>query len=170
VYQTTEQIADTFGYYRHVARQAGWEATPEAFILCRHIYVAESDRKARETAEPALRYFFTVLNRGFNEAINQAAADQQTVLAQLTSARSFSYFREGNRTRIDFSTLSWDDLVASGYLIAGSPDTVRRHIQAQMAHIGAGHFMGMFHIGNLSHAHVINSLNLFTKEVMPWLR
>ena len=126
------------------------------------IYVAESDRKARETVEPALRYFFTVLHRGFNEAINQAAADQQTLLAQLTSARSFTYFREGNRTRIDFSQLSWDDLVTSGYLIAGNPDTVTRHMQAPMEHIGAGHFMGMFHIGNLSHAHVIHSLNLFT--------
>ena len=38
-----------------------------------------------------------------------------------------------------------------------------------MEHIGAGHFMGMFHIGNLAHDNVINSLNLFTKEVMPRL-
>src|SRR4029434_6413768 len=117
--------------------------------------------------EPALHYFFTVFNRGFNEAINQAAADQQTLLAQLTSARSFTYFREGHRARIDFSQLSWDDLLASGYLIAGNPDTVAHQIQAQMQHVGAGHFMGMFHIGNLAHDHVIKSLDLFTKEVMP---
>ena len=30
--------------------------------------------------------------------------------------------------------------------------------------------MGMFHIGNLKHDKVINSLDLFTKEIMPTLR
>ena len=169
IYQTTAQIEDTFGYYRHVAQQAGWEATPEEFILCRHIYLDESDTKAQAIAEPALRYFFTLFNRGFTDAINQATTDQQTLLAQLTSERSFTYFREGNRARIDFSKLSWDDLVASGYMIAGTPDTVARHIQAQMQQVGAGHFMGMFHIGNLAHDNVITSLNLFKKEIMPRL-
>jgi len=169
IYQTTAQIEDTFGYYRHVAQQAGWEATPEEFILCRHIYLDESDTKAQAIAEPALRYFFTLFNRGFTDSINQATTDQQTLLAQLTSERSFTYFREGNRARIDFSKLSWDDLVASGYMIAGTPDTVARHIQAQMQQVGAGHFMGMFHIGNLAHDNVINSLNLFKKEIMPRL-
>ena len=152
---------------RHVS--TWWEATPEEFILCRHIYIDESDTKAQEIAEPALRYFFTLFNRGFTDSINQATTDQQTLLAQLTSERSFTYFREGNRARIDFSKLSWDDLVASGYMIAGTPDTVARHIQAQMQQVGAGHFMGMFHIGNLAHDNVINSLNLFKKEIMPRL-
>ena len=38
-----------------------------------------------------------------------------------------------------------------------------------MSQIGAEHFMGMFHIGNLAHDKVIDSLNLFHKEVMPRL-
>jgi alkanesulfonate monooxygenase SsuD/methylene tetrahydromethanopterin reductase-like flavin-dependent oxidoreductase (luciferase family) len=169
VYQTTAQIEDTFGYYRQVARQAGWEATPEQFILCRHIYIDESDSKAQAIAEPALRYFFTLFNRSFNDAITQTA-EQQILLTQLTSTRSFSYFREGHRARIDFSKLSWDDLVASGYMIAGNPDTVARQLHTQMQQVGAGHFMGMFHIGNLAHDQVINSLNLFSAEIMPRLR
>jgi len=170
VYQTTGQIEDTFGYYRKVARDQGWEASPDHFILCRHIYLDESDKKAQEIAEPAMRYFFTVYNRGFNDAINQAAADQQKLLSQLTSERSFNYFREGNRERIDFSRLDWDGLLESGYVIAGAPDTVARQIKAQMEQVGSDHFMGMFHIGNLPHEKVISSLNLFKKEVMPALQ
>ncbi|MBI4522476.1 MAG: LLM class flavin-dependent oxidoreductase [Deltaproteobacteria bacterium] len=166
VYQTTGQIEDTFGYYRKVARESGWEASPEAFILTRHIYVDETDKKAEQVAEPALRYFFTVYNRGFNEAVNQKAADQQRLMAALTSERSFNYFREGNRERVDFSRLSWDELLATGYVIAGSPDSVARQLLAQMRQVGADHFMGMFHIGNLSHDKVISSLNLFRKEIM----
>ena len=169
VYQTTGQIEDTFNYYRTKAKEEGWQAKPDDFILCRHIYIDESNKKAQEIAEPAMRYFFSVYNRGFNDAINQTAADQQKLLAKLTSERSFNYFREGNRSRIDFSTLGWDELIKSGYMIAGDPDSVARQIQDQMKQIGANHFMGMFHIGNLAHQKVISSLDLFKKEIMPRL-
>jgi len=169
VYQTTGQIEDTFNYYRTKAKEDGWQAKPDDFILCRHIYIDESNKKAQEIAEPAMRYFFSVYNRGFNDAINQTAADQQKLLAKLTSERSFNYFREGNRSRIDFSTLGWDELIKSGYVIAGDPDSVARQIQDQMNQIGANHFMGMFHIGNLAHQKVISSLDLFKKEIMPRL-
>jgi alkanesulfonate monooxygenase SsuD/methylene tetrahydromethanopterin reductase-like flavin-dependent oxidoreductase (luciferase family) len=168
VYQTTGQIEDTFNYYRKVARDAGWDATPNDFILCRHIYVDETDQKAQEIAEPAMRYFFTVFNRGFNEAINKGAVDQK-LIAALTTERSFNYFREGNRERRDFSKLDWDGLISTGYVIAGSPDTVARQILDQMKQIGANHFMGMFHIGNLPHEKVVSSLDLFKKEIMPRL-
>jgi alkanesulfonate monooxygenase SsuD/methylene tetrahydromethanopterin reductase-like flavin-dependent oxidoreductase (luciferase family) len=169
VYQTTDQIEDTFDYYRKVARDEGWEASPDNFILCRHIYIDESDKKAQEIAEPAMRYFFTVFNRGFNEAVNKGAVDQR-LIAALTTERSFNYFREGNRERRDFSKFDWDGLISTGYLIAGNPDNVARQITAQMKQIGAGHFMGMFHIGNLAHDKVVSSLDLFKKEIMPRLQ
>ena len=169
VYQTTGQIEDTFGYYRTKAHEEGWQAKPEKFILCRHIYIDDTEQKAREFADPAMRYFFTVFNRGFNEAINKDAVAKQ-LSAALTSERSFSYFREGNRERQDFSKLDWDGLISSGYLIAGNPDSVAKQIKNQMSQIGADHFMGMFHIGNLAHENVVNSLNLFKKEIMPRLQ
>jgi alkanesulfonate monooxygenase SsuD/methylene tetrahydromethanopterin reductase-like flavin-dependent oxidoreductase (luciferase family) len=169
VYQTTGQIEDTFGYYRTKAHEEGWQAKPEKFILCRHIYIDDTEQKAREFADPAMRYFFTVFNRGFNEAINKDAVAKQ-LSAALTSERSFSYFREGNRERQDFSKLDWDGLISSGYLIAGNPDSVAKQIKNQMSQIGADHFMGMFHIGNLAHEKVVNSLNLFKKEIMPRLQ
>lgn len=169
VYQTTDQIEDTFNYYRKVAKDEGWEPPSGHFILTRHIYVDETDEKARQVAEPALRYFFSVFNRGFNEAINQKAADQQRLMAAINTPRSMSYFREGNRERIDFSKLSWEELDRTGYILIGNPDTVARKLNDQMRQVGADHFMGMFHIGNLDHKKVLASLNLFHKEVMPRL-
>jgi alkanesulfonate monooxygenase SsuD/methylene tetrahydromethanopterin reductase-like flavin-dependent oxidoreductase (luciferase family) len=115
-----------------------------------------------------MRYFFTVFNRGFNEAINKDAVSQR-LTAALTTERSFSYFREGNRERRDFSKLDFDGLLSTGYMIAGNPDSVAGQILGQMKQVGAGHFMGMFHIGNLHHDKVISSLNLFRKEIMPRL-
>ena len=75
VYQTTDQIEDTFNYYRKVAKEDGWESSPDKFVLCRHIYVGETDEQARAVAEPPLRYFFTLWNRGFNEAKTEIAVD-----------------------------------------------------------------------------------------------
>ncbi|ETW99684.1 MAG: hypothetical protein ETSY1_14060 [Candidatus Entotheonella factor] len=169
VYQTTDQIEDTFNYYRQQSRDAGWEASADQFILTRHIHVAETDAKAQAIAEPALRYFFSLWNRGFNEAANTVVAATHQVRAALYSDQSFSYFREGNRERVNFHPLSWDELNDTGFVIAGSPDTVAKQLKRQMAQVGAGHFMGMFHIGDLAHQRVMDSLNLFHQEVMPQL-
>jgi len=169
VYQTTSQIEDTFNYYKKVAREAGWEPTPDYFILTRHIYVDETDEKARKIAEPALHYFFTLLNRGFNEAVNREAADPQRLLSVLNTERSFNYFRPENEKRLDFSKLSWDELDRTGYILVGSPDGVARRLNEQMRQVGADHFIGMFHIGNLAHEQTLASLKLFHKEVMPRL-
>ncbi len=169
VYQTTDQIEDTFDYYRQLSRDAGWEAGPEQFILTRHIYVGETDAKARAMVEPALRYFFELWNRGFSEAAGTMSVDQQKVREILNTEQSFSYFRAGNRERVNFRPLSWEDLDTTGFIIAGSPDTVARKLKAQMHQVGAEHFMGMFHIGNLPSAQVIDALDLFHQEVMPAL-
>lgn len=169
VYQTTGQIEDTFNYYRQVAEKSGWQAGPDCFIVTRHIFVGESDEEAREIAEPALRYFFSLQRRGFNEAVNERAADQQRLQAALNTERSFNYFRPENRKRLDFSQLAWEELLDCGYLIAGSPDTVTRLLRSQMDQVGASQFMGMFHIGNMAHAQVLSSLDRFQRDVMPAL-
>jgi alkanesulfonate monooxygenase SsuD/methylene tetrahydromethanopterin reductase-like flavin-dependent oxidoreductase (luciferase family) len=167
VYQTTSQIEDTFGYYRAAAQREGWQAAPDSFILTRHIHVGETDDAARKVAEPAMRYFFSLQNRGFNETVNIRAADQEKLRQALNTERSFDYFREENRRRVDFSKLSWGELLACGYMICGSPATVTQALKRQMEQVGAGHFMGMFHIGNMAHADVIGSLERFQREVMP---
>lgn len=169
VYQTTAQIEDTFAYYRRVAEEAGWEAGPDKFILCRHIHVNESDEKARAVAEGPLRYFFTLWNRGFNEGKTDVSVEQRKVREAMVSEKSFNYFREGNQHRVNFHPMSWEELLETGFIIAGSPDSVARQLNQQMSQIGADHFMGMFHIGNLAHDKVVDSLNLFHEEVMPQL-
>ena len=170
VYQTTGQIEDTFSYYRTKAKEAGWDANPDKFILCRHIYIDDSEQKAREFGEPAMRYFFTVFNRGFNEAINKDAVDQK--LTGSADQRTLLQLLPRRQPRAHRLLEDWidDGLIDSGYLIAGNPDSVAKQIQDQMKQVGADHFMGMFHIGNLKHDKVVNSLNLFKKEIMPQLR
>jgi alkanesulfonate monooxygenase SsuD/methylene tetrahydromethanopterin reductase-like flavin-dependent oxidoreductase (luciferase family) len=170
VYQTTDQIEDTFNYYRKLALEQGWRPSNEDFVLTRHIHVDESDEKARAVAEPALRYFFRLYNRGFNQEKDRDTPEMKQVRKELYTETSFNYFRPGNERRLDFSRLSWEDLDKSGYVIAGAPDTVVRKLNEQMKQVGAEHFMGMFHIGNLPHQTVVRSLELFAEKVAPRLR
>jgi alkanesulfonate monooxygenase SsuD/methylene tetrahydromethanopterin reductase-like flavin-dependent oxidoreductase (luciferase family) len=169
VYQTTDQIEDTFNYYRKLALEQGWQASNEDFVLTRHIHVDQRDEKAREAAEPALRYFFRLYNRGFNQERDRDTPEMKQARKELYTEASFNYFRPGNERRLDFSRLSWEDLEKTGYVIAGAPDTVARKLNEQMRQVGAEHFMGMFHIGNLSHQSVMRSLELFAEKVAPQL-
>ncbi len=168
VYQTTGQIEDTFSYYRQVASEEGWDATPDEFILCRHIYIDESDKRAREIVEPAMRYFFTVFNRGFNEAINKGAVDQ-TVDGGPHRGTFFQLLprRQSRALRFFQARLGWPDQLRLSdrrqprqrRATDSQPDEANRR---QSLHGHVPH-------RQLDHDKVINSLNLFKKEIMPRL-
>ena len=108
-------------------------------------------------------------NRGFSDAASRAGAAQHQIRAALHTEHSFAYFREGNRERVNFHSLSWADLDKTGFIMAGSPDSVARRLKHQMRQVGAAHFMGMFHLGNLAHHQVVLSLDWFHREVIPRL-
>jgi hypothetical protein len=57
-----------------------------------------------------------------------------------------------------------------GFIVCGDPDYVTRWLENDMKVAGYGHFLGMFHVGNLPHAKVMASKQLFAKHVMPALR
>lgn len=54
----------TFDQFRDACAKAGYTADPEQMGWGVPIYVAETDRKAREEFEPALRYFIKNLMKG----------------------------------------------------------------------------------------------------------
>ena len=63
-----------------------------------------------------------------------------------------------------------DHSIADGSFICGSPETVTRQIQEIATQAGADTFLGEFAFGALEHHQVMNSLRLFTNQVMPELR
>jgi alkanesulfonate monooxygenase SsuD/methylene tetrahydromethanopterin reductase-like flavin-dependent oxidoreductase (luciferase family) len=59
---------------------------------------------------------------------------------------------------------------ASGALVVGSPDTVRRVLAAQAARCGHNYLVLLLAFGSLTHDQQMRSLQLFRAEVMPHLR
>jgi alkanesulfonate monooxygenase SsuD/methylene tetrahydromethanopterin reductase-like flavin-dependent oxidoreductase (luciferase family) len=104
----------------------------------RHVFVAGSDAEAQDIAREAYNLF----DRSF----------------VMRPGRDGS----GESRRGDFETA-----VGWGGIFAGSPDTVRSQVQAFLDESGANYFVGTFAFGNLTTAQVLNSLRLFSREVMP---
>jgi luciferase family oxidoreductase group 1 len=59
-----------------------------------------------------------------------------------------------------------DDLL-DRYLIMGTPDTCIRQIRRLRESVGISHLSCSFWIGDLAHARVMRSMELFAREVMP---
>jgi alkanesulfonate monooxygenase SsuD/methylene tetrahydromethanopterin reductase-like flavin-dependent oxidoreductase (luciferase family) len=116
-------------------------ATPR-FGLMRNVYVARTDREARDRVLSAMEVFY----------------EQFTALWR---RHGDSRFRQAQ----DFAAA-----IDAGLIIAGSPATVRNRLTEMLLGSGGNHFAGAFAFGSLSLAEARASLQRFGQEVAPALR
>jgi alkanesulfonate monooxygenase SsuD/methylene tetrahydromethanopterin reductase-like flavin-dependent oxidoreductase (luciferase family) len=92
--------------------------------------------------------------------------------AYLRWRSSFTYLSELNGTMPDspLRVASFDDLVAQGQAVAGSPETVRAFLAAQIADSKANYIVGQFCFGDLELDEMLCSVELFAAQVMPALQ
>ena len=110
--------------------------------LARHLYVAPTVSQAVSEARSAYDVWFSNIN-----CLWEQAGDNH-----LENLRGF------------------DDLLANGVVIAGSPQSVREQLKETVAESGINYFCPIFAFGDLSHQQVMRSMELFVREVMPHLR
>jgi alkanesulfonate monooxygenase SsuD/methylene tetrahydromethanopterin reductase-like flavin-dependent oxidoreductase (luciferase family) len=63
----------------------------------------------------------------------------------------------------------FDKMMEIGQAVAGSPETVRTFLQAQIEESAANYLVGQFAFGDLTLAESLRTVDLFKKEVMPKL-
>lgn len=82
---------------------------------------------------------------------------------------SFMYLWVRHNATPRFATFvsSFDDLVAAGQAIAGSPATVRRQLAEQIEAAGVNYLLTRFAFGDLTLAESVRSLEYFVREVKP---
>ncbi|HEY7245648.1 MAG TPA: LLM class flavin-dependent oxidoreductase [Xanthobacteraceae bacterium] len=139
-----ERTRSIIAHYREVWRASqGPAALPKAGMV-RFIVVAETDSDALAVARRAY----------------------------LRWRSSFSYLFEmhGTLPESPLLTESFDALIRQGQAIAGSPDTVRAFLAAQIRQCAANYIVGQFCFGDLSLEEMLLSIELFAAKVMPGLR
>lgn len=151
-YRSRARTKAIFKRYREMAAGHGWTPGPEDCLVLRHVYVAESNQRARAEAEPHLDYFWGKLlsyHRGAAKLLGMPAGP---------SAEKPLY------------ELTFDETQREGMTFVGDPDYVTREIKSLMREVGAGVLMGLFQFGSLPHELARKNIELFAREVLPELR
>jgi alkanesulfonate monooxygenase SsuD/methylene tetrahydromethanopterin reductase-like flavin-dependent oxidoreductase (luciferase family) len=158
-YRSNARTRSIFERYRAFAARHAWTPTPEHCHVMRHIYVAETNARAREEAEPHLDYFWHKLlsyHRGSMTVLGQVPPRRPSVVQAAEEIPLYEF---------DF-----DLTQKEGITIVGDPDYVLREIRAQMREFGAGTLMGLFQFGSLPHALACGNIRLFADAVLPELK
>jgi alkanesulfonate monooxygenase SsuD/methylene tetrahydromethanopterin reductase-like flavin-dependent oxidoreductase (luciferase family) len=146
-------VRKAFDEYREAYRRTRPAGSRPHIGLMREIYVAESDRHARAEGEFHWKNFWE--RRG---GARTYGAHGSTGLSTIL---------DGSRRQ---ELMDMEHSIAEGSFICGSPETVVAQIKKIAVDAGADTFLGEFTFGELTQQQALNSLRLFTEQVMPELR
>ena len=160
-YRRAKQLMD--GYWERV-EEYGKDDSPYRAGFAQTIVVAETDEEAEKEYREHIDYFY---NRclhvypGFADAPGYRTI--KTLKANVTSQMTEQAF--GN-----VSSMSWQQLIDDGYIIAGSPDTVANQMKELATSLRVGNIFCLIHVGNMPQDKCMRSTKLFAEEVIPQLR
>jgi len=147
-----------FGLFREACAKHGYEASPGQMGWGVPIYVAETDRQAREEFEPHFWYFVKNLLKGIGLA-PPGYTSPKSALAIIKNRSSFLYEQK-----------TWDDIERGVYAIVGSPQTVRQKLAHYQKELGCGVVLTGCQTGAVNHELTRKSMELLAREVLPHLR
>lgn len=147
-----------FAQFREACAEAGYEPDPEQMGWGVPIYVAETDRQAREEFEPGFRYFKDNLLKN----IRLTPPGYLTPKGAVNALKYRQFFLADQE--------SWDDIEKGVFAITGSPETVRQKLNHYRKELGVGVVMTGCQTGAHGHDKTRRSMELFAREVLPYVR
>jgi alkanesulfonate monooxygenase SsuD/methylene tetrahydromethanopterin reductase-like flavin-dependent oxidoreductase (luciferase family) len=148
----------TFDMFRDACAKAGYTAKPEQLGWGVPIYVAETDKQAREEFEPSMWYFVRNLLKGIS-----------TSPPGYTSPKSAMAILK-NQDKFLAAKKTWAEIEEGVYAIVGSPQTVRQKLEHYLKELGCGIMLTGCQTGATNHELARKSMELFAREVMPHFR
>ena len=159
VYSPVEQARRAYDLYRKVAAEKyGYEAAPEQLAFCVPCYVAETDEQARREAEPHLLWLFHLGLKTGPFGMPPGYVSERSLRHVVAAAGK------------PYSQLTMDDLMAEGYVIVGSPDTVVEKLAYYTDRLHAGIMVSGAQWGDMPAEKVQRNMELFATRVMPHFR
>ena len=157
-------LATMNGFWDEVER-LGKEPNPYRAGFLQFIAVSETDAQAeRDYAEHAEYFYNRCLHVGAGFADAPGYRTMRTVKAGFRTQ-----FR--NPTGGAFSgELKWKDFVENGYILAGSPESVRQQLEEAAKALRVGHMMVLLQFGSMPPELVRKNTELFAREVLPHVR
>lgn len=153
--------AHTAQLFREACERAGYTARHDQIGWGIGVYVAETDAQAVAEYEPHFWYYARNLLR--NRDTFNAPPGHSSVRSALGALERRRGARPGS-----YST--WEEIDRAGYVVVGSPATVRDRLKEIATATGLGTLVPNFSVGNVPHQLTRKSMQLFASEVMPALR
>jgi alkanesulfonate monooxygenase SsuD/methylene tetrahydromethanopterin reductase-like flavin-dependent oxidoreductase (luciferase family) len=146
--------------YREALAKRGAPAHPKAAFkggaaigVSRQVVVADTAAEARRIAEPN----------------NKRHHANLTWLIQRAKQQGGDAANLGARLNVPLAA-TYEDALKDGTLIAGTPAEVREEIERQVDALGINYLITYPFFGDMAFADAMNSMRLFSAEVMPKLR
>ncbi|HEY6496946.1 MAG TPA: LLM class flavin-dependent oxidoreductase [Trebonia sp.] len=159
VYAPTRIVRHWFDGYRQAAADLGYVADPEKIAFSVPIYVAETDEQAHAEGRPAIEWLY---HKGLKQSPEMVTPPGYMSPGSLRGVLD-SGLRAGGS--------SYEDLLANGQAVVGSPASVAKRLGELYDELGGfGQIIGLFAIGPSTHEQVMHSAELFATEVIPVLR
>jgi len=147
--------------YRDQAREFGYAASGDQLGWAAPIYVADTDERAREEAKAGVESLFNDYLSNPWEMLLPPGYMSMASLKRTIAMRKHL----GTRGRMTI-----DELVGSGTVIVGSPQTVREKIERVRDATGVNRLVTMLQFGVLPNDLTRRNMEMFASEVMPKLR
>ena len=147
------------GYWETVERM-GRDHNPFRAGFLQLVAISDSDASAEAEYADAASYFY---HRCLHVPDHFFAAPGYMTLKSLKAIK----------TPFSFDTLKklrWKDFVEEGYIIAGSPATVRERLTAVVRELNVGHLMLLLQFGSMGKELAKYNTKLFADAVLPKLR
>jgi alkanesulfonate monooxygenase SsuD/methylene tetrahydromethanopterin reductase-like flavin-dependent oxidoreductase (luciferase family) len=151
------------GYWERVAA-LGKDDSPYRAAFAQVICVADTDAEAERLYAEHILYFY---NRCLHVYPGFADPPGYRTINTIKAGALSQLTPEALR---HFQSLTWKDLVEGGYVIAGSPATVRDRMEHMIKTLRVGHVFCLLHTGNQPDWKTRYSTELFANQVMPELR
>ena len=151
------------GYWDRLTERNEPDESPYRAGFAQTICVAETDAEAERLYAPHVNYFF---NRCLHIAPGFADAPGYRTIKTIKSG-ALSQFSPNFE---EAAHMSWGDLVEGGFIIAGSPDTVRERMEDMIKGLHVGNIFCLIHVGDMPIDKTKYSTRLFAEKVMPKLR
>jgi alkanesulfonate monooxygenase SsuD/methylene tetrahydromethanopterin reductase-like flavin-dependent oxidoreductase (luciferase family) len=159
VYAPARVVGRWFEGYRRAAADLGYVPDPEKIALSIPIYVGETDEQAHREAEQHVMWLF---RKGL-----KLTAQMFTPPGYMSPSSLRGMLASGRKP---FTEVPYEELVAEGYIVVGSPETVVNKLGELQSQLGFGQLIGLFAIGDMPHERVVGNLDRFVSEVMPDIR
>jgi len=152
------------GYWERVSERGDRDDHPGRASFAQIICVADTDAEAEELYAEHLLYFF---NRCLHVYPGYADPPGYRTLKTIKAGKLAQFRKENMKL---FQTLTWKDLVEGGFVIAGSPDTVREQMEQMIKDLRIGTVFCLLHMGDMPDWKTRYSTQLFAEKVMPQLQ